>query len=101
MHEIFLLNCFHSFFGTNNTSFAQFTFNIDCCFFTTEAIYFNIPISILKTLVTECSFRMAKAGQGECEGKKIVKTEERKLSQADFEALTRYPYNTLFIPWTP
>ena len=40
---------------------------------------------------------MAEAGQGECEGKKIVKTEERKLSQADFEALTRYPNKHYFI----
>ena len=40
---------------------------------------------------------MAEAGQGECEGKKIVKTEERKLSQADFEALTRYPNTQYFI----
>ena len=40
---------------------------------------------------------MAEAGQGECEGKKIVKTEERKLSQADFEALIRYPNKQFLI----
>ena len=32
---------------------------------------------------------MPEAGRDECAGKKIVKTEERKLNQADFESLTR------------
>ena len=51
----------------------------------------------LHPLVAENLFRMAEAGKGECEGRKIVKTEERKLSQADFEALTRYPNTQYFI----
>ena len=33
--------------------------------------------------------RMGEAGGAECEGKKIVKTEERKLSKQDFDTLTR------------
>ena len=32
---------------------------------------------------------MPEAGRGECAGKKIVKTKELKLNQAEFESLTR------------
>ena len=36
---------------------------------------------------------MPEAGRDECVGKKIVKTEEFKLNQANFDALTRLVVN--------